>query len=115
MHRARAEYMISRIYNRMKLGELALAHANKCLDLIQSKDEIAIKRVDKGLVKQEPVVFADFDLPFAYEALARAYAVLGDGESCKTYVALAKKAIAKVKDLEDRKICTDELEKVECP
>ncbi|MCF2137610.1 MAG: hypothetical protein K9W43_10310 [Candidatus Thorarchaeota archaeon] len=115
VHRARAEYMISRVYNAMRLGELALAHATTCLDLIQSKDEIAITRADKGLVMQEPVVFADFDLPFAYEALARAHAVLGDGESCKSYVALAKKAIAKVQDPENRKICTDELEKVECP
>ncbi len=115
VNEARAEYMISRVYSAMEQGELALAHANTCLDLIQSQSEIAIRRADKGLVMKEPVVFEDFDLPFAYEAIARACAVLGDSESCRGHVLLAKKAIAKIEDPEDRKICEEQLETVKCP
>lgn len=112
---ARADYMISRVFSAMKRGDLALEYANKCLDLIQSKSEIAIQRAQLGLMEKLPEVFADYDLAFAYEAIARAYAILGKREECRFYVDLAKKAISQVQKSEDRKACQSELVKVKCP
>ncbi len=112
---ARAEYMISRVYSAMGQGDLALNHAERCLDLIQSKSEIAIVRADKSLMCREPVAFADFDIVFAYEALARAYSALGRAEECQAYVALARKALDDVSDPNNREVCRTELDKVRCP
>ena len=58
-HLARGEWLISRVYSVLGRTEPALHHAQRVLDLCQENS------------------IGDFDLAFAYEALARAHAVAG--------------------------------------
>ena len=55
-------------------AEPALYHARRCLEICEANG------------------IGDFDLAFAYEALARASAVAGDGEAARGYVDLARTA-----------------------
>lgn len=96
INKARAEYMISRVSSAMARGEPALFHGKRCLEITE----------ETGI--------ADFDLAFAYEAIARAYAVYSDSKNCEYYKKLAQKAVDEVKGEEDRKICQGELDKVNC-
>ena len=93
---ARAEYMISRVCSAMHRGEPALFHAKRCLDITQ----------DTGI--------GDFDLAFAYEAMARAFLASGQKGKCAEYKKQAQRAVDDVKGEEDRKICQSELDKVNC-
>jgi tetratricopeptide (TPR) repeat protein len=98
----RAEYMIARVYSKMKRSEPALYHAKKALKLANK-------------AKKEDSNWQDWDMPFIYEVLARAHAVAGNKEECMKYYERAQKAISKVKDEEDKKICQGELDQVRCP
>ncbi len=97
----RAEYMLSRVYAHMKRAEPALFHGNRGLELAKEAE----KTDDK---------WKDWDLPFIYEALARAHAIAGNKSECKKYKDLAQKATDAVKGEEDKKICQGELDKVTC-
>ena len=97
----RAEYMIARIYAHMKRAEPALFHANRGLELAKEAE-----KTDES--------WKDWDMPFIYEALARAHVVAGNKKECKKYVEMAQKATNAVKGLEDKKICQGELDKVAC-
>jgi len=61
-NRARGEWQCSRVYTVLRRAEPALHHARRCLAVCES----------------EPGALEDWDLPFAYEALARAHALAGD-------------------------------------
>lgn len=81
-NRARSEWQISRVYAVLGRAEPALFHAQRCLDHC----------LENGI--------ADWDLAFAYEALARAHTVAGDGEEAKRHVARAREVA--IADDEDR-------------
>jgi len=55
----RGEWQISRVYSVLRRSEPALYHARRCLEICKKN------------------TIGDFDIAFAYEALARAYAVAG--------------------------------------
>jgi hypothetical protein len=93
---ARAEYMISRVCSAMNRGEPAMFHAKRCLEITE---ELGV---------------GDFDLAFAHEAMARAFAAANDSKNCKKHKDRAQKATNDVKEPEDRKICQGELDKFEC-
>jgi hypothetical protein len=93
---ARGEYMISRVLSDMGKGDGALYHAERTLKLTEESDEKA-----------------DFDMGFAYEVLAKAYAAKGDKDNCKKYKEMAQKVIDTLGD-EDKKISQGELDKVKC-
>ena len=97
---ARAEYMLARIYAHMKRGEPALFHANRGFEL--SKEAETINE------------WKDWDMPFIYEALARAHAAAGNKNDCKMYKDLAQKATDAIEGEEDKKICQGELDKFSC-
>lgn len=59
----RAECLVANVYAALGLGAPALRHSRRCLDLIE----------------QNPDAVEDWDLAFAYDALARAHAAAGDG------------------------------------
>jgi hypothetical protein len=84
VHRARGEWQCSRVYAVLGRAEPALHHAQRCLELCES-----------GEVE-------DWDLPFAYEALARAHLVTGDRDEAARYERLAREAGERIADLEDR-------------
>lgn len=69
---ARGEWLCSRVYAVLGRAEPAAAHACRVLELCE----------ENGL--------ADFDLAFAYEALARAASVAGDAAAARQYVAQAQ-------------------------
>lgn len=81
----RGEWLVSHVYAIMKRPEPALYHAARCVKLTE----------------QHKLV--DFDLAYAYEAQARAYAIAGDKGNCQKYTILAEEAGKKIKEEEDRK------------
>ncbi len=80
----RGEWQISRVYSVLKRPQSALFHARRCLEICQEHD------------------IGDFDIAFAYEAMARAHAVAGDKDGGEKYLSLAKKAGEKISKKEDR-------------
>jgi hypothetical protein len=85
-HRARSEWMCSRVYAVLGRAEPALHHAERCLEICEASPE-----------NMEP-----FDLPFAYEALARAHAVAGNEEDSASYRRQARAAAETIADAEER-------------
>ncbi len=86
---ARAEWMLARVHVLAGRGATALHHAERCMAAVRAG----------GLL--------DFDLGYAHEALARAYAALG-----RTTDAAAERTLAAgviVADPEDRKIYESDL------
>ncbi len=97
----RGYYMIARVHAKKGRADPALHYAKRCLELAEKA-----KDSDKN--------FNDWDLPFVYEVLARAYAVAGKKTECKKYKQLSQKAIDEISDPEDKKLCQGELDKFDC-
>jgi hypothetical protein len=92
-NRARSEWQCSRVYAILDRPEPALHHAHRCLELVESS----------------PAEMEEFDLPAAYEALARAYSVAGNPAEARRYLELGREATAKITDEGDRKHMEDDL------
>ena len=90
---ARGEHLISRTATLVGERELALQHAQRCLDLVRA----------------HPDVMEDWDEPFAHEALARAFASLGDLDSARRSYEMARVLTASVADDGDRGVLEGEL------
>jgi len=88
----RGEWMISHVYAILNRPEPALYHAKECMELTEKHK------------------FEDFDLAYAYEAMARAYAAVGEKTECEKYIGLAKKAGENIKGEEDGKIFMGDFE-----
>jgi tetratricopeptide (TPR) repeat protein len=76
----RGEWQISRVYAVLNRPEAAIRHAQRCLALCEENS------------------IGDFDLAFAYEGLARAYAVAGNAAESRQYVELARQAGERIED-----------------
>jgi hypothetical protein len=85
-NRARSEWQVSRVYAVLGRGEPALHHAHRCLAICQ----------------EHPENMEDWDLPFAYEALARAHGVAGNPNEARRLVEEARAAGKQIVDPEDR-------------
>ncbi|MFX1497242.1 MAG: hypothetical protein ACFFBH_06930 [Promethearchaeota archaeon] len=81
----RGEWIISRVYSVLGRGEPALYHAKKCLKLTEENN------------------INDFDLAFAYEAMARASALMQNKKEFEKFNKLALKAGEEIKKKEDKK------------
>ena len=90
---ARGEWQLSRVYTVLGRGEPALHHAGRCLAYCEG----------------DPDALEDWDLPYAYEALARAHAVAGDDDEARRCAATARELGAKVADPEDREHLEEDL------
>jgi DNA-binding transcriptional MerR regulator len=86
-NRARGEWQCSRVYTVLGRAEPALAHARRCLEIVE----------------ESPAEMEEWDLPAAYEALGRAHWVAGDVDESRRYVELGRAATAKIEDEDDRK------------
>ena len=93
-HLARGEWQISRVYAVLGRAEPALHHARRVLDLCQ----------ENGI--------ADWDLAFAYEALARACAVAGDAGQARRYTDQALAAAGDIAEDEERELVLADLETI---
>jgi DNA-binding transcriptional MerR regulator len=91
-HLARGEWLISRVYAVLGRPEPALYHARRVLDICQDNN------------------IGDFDLAFAYEALARASAVAGDADRTREHTDQALAAAEDIADGEDRDLVLADLE-----
>jgi hypothetical protein len=92
---ARGEWLISRVYAVLKRVEPCLYHADRCLKITLEND------------------LKDYDLAFAYEAMARACDLAGDELETAKYVTLAKDAGSKIVDSNDRKYFFSELQTIQ--
>jgi DNA-binding transcriptional MerR regulator len=93
-HLARGEWQISRAYTVLGRAEPALHHARRVLDLCQ----------ENGI--------GDWDLAFAYEALARACAVAGDAGQAREYTDQALAAAEDIAQDGDRELLLADLETI---
>ena len=91
---ARGEWQISRVYAILTMAESARYHAQRVLDICQHN---GIK---------------DWDLAFAFEALARAHAVAGEAGKARHYTDQALAAAANIADEEDRALVLADLETI---
>ena len=84
----RGEWLVSRVHAALGEGGPALKHAQLCFKLLEdNKSEME-----------------DFDFAFAYEAIARAYAVDGEKVQARKFLEMAQKAGDEIKQKEDRDI-----------
>ena len=86
---ARSEWQVSRVYTVLGRAEPAGHHARRCLEICQANG------------------IGDWDLAYAYEALARAASVAGDAAAAAGYVEQAR-AVDIAED-EDRDLVRDDL------
>ena len=91
---ARSEWQISRVYGVLNRAEGALHHGQRCLQICE----------DHGV--------GDFDLAFAYEALARAHAVAGNRAEIKRFLDGAREAGTRIADAHDREHLFNDLHTV---
>ena len=92
---ARGEWQCSRVYATLRRAEPALHHARRCLAYVEQAADAE-----------------DWDLPFAYEALARGHAVAGDRDEAARYARLARDAGERIAEDDDREHLLGELETV---
>jgi len=90
---ARGEWQLARVYATVARAEPALHHARRCVAYCEAN----------------PDVVEDWDLPFAYEALARAQLLAGDGEGAGRSVERARELGARIADPEDRELLEADL------
>lgn len=90
---ARGEWQLSRVYATLGRGEPAIHHARRCLAYCEAS----------------PGALEDWDLPYAYEALARAYLVAGERDDAAAAEARARELSAGVSDPEDREHLEEDL------
>ena len=88
---ARGEWQCSRVYAVLGRGEPALWHARRCVAI------------------NEGAGIADWDIASAYEAMARASAVVGDRDGAAQWKAKAVAALDGIADQDDRDLIEGDL------
>jgi hypothetical protein len=92
-NRARSEWQLSRVYVVVGRAEPALYHARRCLAYCEAN----------------PEALEDWDLPYAHEALARAYRLAGDVDQAGRHVAEARELTQGVAAAKDREHLEEDL------
>ena len=91
---ARGEWLCSRVYATLGRGEPALWHARRCVEINEALDGEAHE---------------SWDLPAAYEAMARASFAAGDPASGALWKAKAMTALEDIADADDREPIAQDL------
>jgi predicted nicotinamide N-methyase len=91
---ARSEWQCSRVYATLRRPEPCLHHAQRVLDIC----------TENGI--------GDFDVAFAYEALARGHAIAGDAERARAFTEQALAAAEDIAEAEDRELVLTDLETI---
>jgi hypothetical protein len=81
---ARGEWLVSRVYVLLRRAEPAVWHARRCFEHCDAN------------------AIGDWDLAYAYEALARAHALAGHGDDAARFKRLARTAGDSIVDPYDR-------------
>ena len=90
----RGEWQVSRVYSILNRPQSAIYHAERCLEICTANE------------------IGDFDIAFAYEAIARAYAVAGEFDKSQEYIKLGKQASEQIEDEGNREYFLSELSTV---
>ncbi|MGH8862640.1 MAG: MerR family transcriptional regulator [Jatrophihabitantaceae bacterium] len=93
-HLGRGEWQCSRVYAVLGRAEPCLHHAQRYLDIC----------TENGI--------ADWDLAFAYEALARGHAVAGDPEQARAFTEQALAAAEQIAEDDERELVLSDLETI---
>jgi len=88
---ARSDWQLSRVYALLRRPEAALYHGRHSLDICLAQN------------------IGDFDLAFAYEALARANAIAGQPDQARAYLTQAHEAGQQIEEDDDRQYFFAEL------
>jgi hypothetical protein len=88
---ARSEWQCSRVYAVLGRAEPCLHHARRTLEICEEHR------------------LGDFDLAFAYEALARGHAIAGDSEKARACIEQARAAAADISEQDDRELLLSDL------
>jgi hypothetical protein len=88
---ARGEWQVSRVYSVLNRAEPSLYHARRCLEICK----------ENGI--------GDFDLAYAYEAIARAMAVAGKRSESQHYQVSASEAGERIAEQDDRELFFNDL------
>jgi hypothetical protein len=91
---ARGEWQVSRVYAVLRRPEPCLHHAQRVLDIC----------LENGI--------GDWDIAFAYEALARAHAIAGDPEAARAMTERALEATEKIAEDDERALVLADLETI---
>ena len=86
VHRARSEWLCSRVYAVLGRVEPALHHARRCLEIVDSN----------------PAEMEDWDRPAALEAVARAHWIAGNLGEARRYGEQGRELAAAIADEDDR-------------
>ncbi len=95
VNRVRGEWQVSHVYSVLGRAEPALYHAVQCLEICQLYQ------------------IGDFDLAYAYEALARAYKVADNPAEYRHYYTLAAKVARDIAEADDKNQLLIDLESLE--
>ena len=90
----RSEWQVSRVYAVLHRSEPCLHHAQRVLDIC----------IANGI--------GDWDIAFAYEALARGHAVAGDAEAARAMTERALEAAEAIAEEDSRKLLLADLETI---
>jgi len=94
LNMVRGDWLISHVYAITNNGEAALQFAQKCLD----------KTLENEI--------GDFDKVFAYEAMARAYFVLGNETETRRYLDFGYDYLQYVSEEDDMEYCKSQLDNI---
>jgi DNA-binding transcriptional MerR regulator len=92
-NRARSEWQCSRMYTVLTRAEPALHHARRCLEICEAS----------------PDALEDWDLPFAHEAMARAFGAAGDEQAAARHAGRARELGERIADAEERRLLEADL------
>ena len=88
-NRARSEWQCSRVHVILGQVDQALYHARRCLEIAEANEDGSMEI---------------WDLPAAYEALARAHLTAGHREEAAHWAKLGREATAAIDDADDRQV-----------
>lgn len=94
LHFERGEWQISKVYYLVGHGKQALFHAEACMNICLDND------------------IKDFDIVFAYEAMANAYKLLEDVDQMNAYKTKALEAIPFIEDEGNREYAQSQVDKI---
>ncbi len=92
-HAQRGEWLLAHVYTILRKSAPAMEHALRCREVTEAN----------------PGEMKDFDLAYAEEGLARAYALQGDSENAKQHHKLAEEKGGMIADPEDKGIFDGDL------
>jgi hypothetical protein len=87
-NRARSEWQCSRVYTVLRRAEPALHHARRCLEICETS----------------PDALEDWDLPYAHEALARAFGLAGDQAEARHHEEQARELGERIENPKERRL-----------